>query len=549
MKETKNFLDKNTLVACCLVFISWFAWDAYMRKKYPELKKVTPVSKEQKALKPSQSLKAKEAISLPRVESLASDQVIKKEKLFAFKSSELSFQLSSQGMGLKQIVLPNILDQKGQKIWLFKNKKENLPFETRFIGQGRVPLYFNIKKISPHSWEGQANWQGVKIKKLLSVSPSYNFLLKTSITVEGNLSLISGITTFLNQNQEKEEKKGGLLSFFIQPDIFTFFVSSSKGHEQMPISSISKEDLSQSSYPKVRVAALGTKYFGQAWMEDQSDVLPEFQVQPKSQGYQGAVHHYILNPEKAFEVSYKMFIGPKDFTLFQKEHTPLLYWVDFGWFGSLSRFTLQILASFYALAGNWGLSIILLTFLVRLLLLPCMLYSHRSMEVMRRVQPEIQKIREKFKKDPQRMNQEVIALMKNNKANPLGGFLPLLLQIPVFWALWRALSNSYSLYQTPFYFWIEDLSTKDPYYVLPISMGALMFVHQKISSVSMSKDMARIMQIMPILMTLFMINLPSGLMLYMLVSTAFGLIQQVFLNKQTSSQPLPSLPKKDKKNV
>ena len=130
--------------------------------------------------------------------------------------------------------------------------------------------------------------------------------------------------------------------------------------------------------------------------------------------------------------------------------------------------------------------------------------------------------------------------MKSHRANPLLGCLPLLAQTPIFWALWKALANSYSLYRAPFVFWIQDLSWKDPYYVLPVLMGLIMFVQQKITPVTMNKEMMRAMQIMPVFMALFMINLPSGLVLYMLVSSAFGLAQQVYLNrKEKGALPLP----------
>ncbi|MYE07181.1 MAG: membrane protein insertase YidC, partial [Oligoflexia bacterium] len=267
-----------------------------------------------------------------------------------------------------------------------------------------------------------------------------------------------------------------------------------------------------------------------AWMEKESDVLPQFKIDLRKKV--GWIQHFVLNPQQDFKMSYRVFIGPKDLVLLKKDYPSLIHWVDFGWFSTLSRGILQILYFFYSLVGNWGGAIILLTLLVRIILFPFVLSSHRSMEIMKKVHPEIQKLRKKFKDNPQRMNQEVMAVMKAYRANPLGGCLPLLLQLPIFWSLWKALSNSYSLYQAPFIFWIRDLSWKDPYYILPVLMGVVMFIQQKLSPVTLNKEMLRAMQIMPIFMSLFMINLPSGLVLYMLVSTVFGLAQQVYLNKK-----------------
>ncbi len=573
MKEKENFLDKNTLISVALIFVAWLSWDAYMRKKYPQKpslppaeqaeqeeqaqdaaqhaqQQTTPAKRARKKLKPPVPLKGTHP---PRPE----------EQILSFESETLSFDLSSRGMGFKKVVLNRILDRKGEAVYLFLGE-ENLPFETRLAGTDQ-DLLFDMRRLSKTRFEGKALWKGVEVQKNLTVEPE-NFLVKAQLHLRGDLSQVSGVGTLLSQTQKRGDQKKGLLSFLIPPDFLSFFLSSAKGFEQIPLMSKEWEEVqeqkSRPPVPSVRALALGTRYFGQAWIEDQSDVLPQFHIrfQAGESGlrhpgrrtdeayekgrYMGLLQHSVLNPNKDFELAYKIFLGPKDFAFLDPA---LLNWVDFGWFGQLSRFILQILRFFHSLTGNWGIAIILLTILVRLLLLPFVLSSHRSMEVMKKVNPEIQKLRAKFKKDPQRLNQEIMAVMKSHKANPLGGCLPLLLQIPVFWALWKALSNSYSLYRAPFLLWIQDLSWKDPYYVLPVLMGALMFWQQKISPVSLNKEMARAMQIMPVFITFFMINLPSGLVLYMLISTLFGLGQQVYLNK--TGEP-PVLNKgKGQKNV
>ena len=533
-KDSEHFLDKNTIIAIVFVFIAWFAWDQYMRTKYPPLPTKPPLTqKEEKQHSQKESLESSSNRKGIDKESLTFEQP---EETFSFQSDKLSFQLSSHGMGFKKVVLNNVLDRQGKAIELFSGER-NLPFETRVIFPGSESenrLWFKIKEINPGQWEGETTTRGLILQKTMQVLPE-KFLVNVNIKVRGRLEQEQKISTLFNQSYGfQQEKQSWFSSLFQPPDILSFFISSSSGLRRISLLS-GEEDLlrEESRTPpqlSVDVVALGTKYFGQAW-KDTSEVQPSFQFMFHGGNlWLGRTDHRVLNPQQDFFISYQIFMGPKSLSLFQENHPELVEWVDFGWFSLLARGILKILQFFYWLTGNWGLAIILLTMLVRFLLLPLVLSSHRSMETMKKIQPLLQEIRTKFKKDPQRMNQEVLAVMKAHRANPIGGCLPMLLQVPVFWALWKALSNSYSLYRSPFVFWIQDLSWKDPYYVLPVLIGILMFIQQKISPMTVSKEIARMMNVLPVFITLFMINFPSGLTLYVFVSSSFGLVQQFFLN-------------------
>jgi len=168
---------------------------------------------------------------------------------------------------------------------------------------------------------------------------------------------------------------------------------------------------------------------------------------------------------------------------------------------------------------------------VRLLVLPFNMMSYKSMKVMQVLQPQMKAIREKYKDDQQRMNQEIMGLMKTHKANPLGGCLPMLLQFPIFIALYQVLGHSIELYQAPFAFWIHDLSAKDPYYVLPVLMGITLFVQQKVTPNTMDPAQAKVLAFMPLLFSFFMLSLPSGLTLYMFVNGLAGVAQQMYFLK------------------
>ena len=210
-------------------------------------------------------------------------------------------------------------------------------------------------------------------------------------------------------------------------------------------------------------------------------------------------------------------------------HPELAQVINFGWLSVIAKPLLYTMKWFFQQVPNWGVAIILLTLLVRLFVLPFNLMSYKSMKGMQKIQPLMTAVREKYKNDPVKMNQEVMALMKENKANPFGGCLPMLLQIPIFFALYRVIGSSIELYGSPFMFWIQDLSAHDKFFVLPILMGITMFAQQKLTPTNMDPMQAKILMYMPLIFTVFMVNLPSGLTLYMFVSALFGVIQQYFM--------------------
>jgi YidC/Oxa1 family membrane protein insertase len=191
----------------------------------------------------------------------------------------------------------------------------------------------------------------------------------------------------------------------------------------------------------------------------------------------------------------------------------------------------MLLNIFFSVFKNYGVAIILLTVVVRLILYPITFKSMKSMKDMQKIQPLITEIREKYKDDKEKMNQEVMRLYQSHKINPLGGCLPLLLQLPIFIALYKALFVAIELRQSPFCLWIKDLSEMDPYYVTPIVMGLSYFLQQKMTPTSADPTQQKMMMLMPVVFTVIFLNLPSGLVLYFFVSNLLSIAQQVYMNK------------------
>jgi YidC/Oxa1 family membrane protein insertase len=232
-----------------------------------------------------------------------------------------------------------------------------------------------------------------------------------------------------------------------------------------------------------------------------------------------------------------LFIGPKDYILLGELGMDLKKAVDFGFFAPITKALFFTLREFYRFTTNYGWAIVLITILIKIIFTPFTQMSFASMKKMQQMQPEMKKIQEKYAKmksdDPrkQSMNTEVMALHKRYGVNPLGGCLPMLLQMPVLFAFYQLLSNAIELRGAPFGLWLQDLSRPDPYWVSPLLMGATMFLQQKMTPATdpMQKNM---MYIMPIMFTYISLNLPSGLVLYWLLSNVLAIAHQYYFQQQ-----------------
>jgi YidC/Oxa1 family membrane protein insertase len=240
--------------------------------------------------------------------------------------------------------------------------------------------------------------------------------------------------------------------------------------------------------------------------------------------------------EKPESRAYTLYAGPKSYTLLQQQGHGLEHMVDYGWFGVLAKPMFWLLELFYKFTSNYGIAIILLTIVVRILLFYPSLKSATAMEEMKKIQPQLTALREKYKKDPQRMNQEMMKMYKEHKVNPLGGCLPMLLQLPFFVALYNVLSVSIELRQAPFIsFWIKDLSSHDPFYILPVLMGVSMVFTMKMTSTTVDPQQQKIMMFMNIAFIFLFAWLPAGLLLYITLSNVLSIVQQLYVRKLLGS--------------
>ena len=301
---------------------------------------------------------------------------------------------------------------------------------------------------------------------------------------------------------------------------------------------------------KIKWVALQTRYFMSSLLPEQIEEA-SLHLELKSDEFVTARYR---QPEKAIQAGtqyiykYQFFMGPKRIQELKTVGNDLHKVVNFGWFDIIAKPFLWLMNTFYSVIPNYGVAIIILTLLVKLVLWPLGQKSYKSMNEMKKIQPLMKEIREKYKDDKQRMNKEVMGLYRTYKVNPLGGCLPMVVQLPVFFALYRMLYEAIELRHAPFFLWIDDLSAPDRLFrfdftvpfmeppfgipVLTIVMGASMLLQQKMSPPMGDATQAKMMMFMPIIFTVIFINFSSGLVLYWLVNNLLSIGQQYYTQKK-----------------
>ena len=306
-------------------------------------------------------------------------------------------------------------------------------------------------------------------------------------------------------------------------------------------------NLEDDDFEKVQVveklswASVTDTYFVSAMRpkEEKNFSLAYYGISAKVQGndllvprmeYQEA--SFELEPGQRYKKAFTLYMGPKVQEEMEHFDMSLPATLDLGWFDFIAYPMLALLRMLYPLAHNWGVAIILLTFIVRILLFPLAYKGMRSMRRMGQLNPRMKVLREKYKNDKEKMNQEIMELYKKNKINPLGGCLPLLLQVPVFIALYSALMPAIELRHQAFAFWMGNLSASDYTLILPVLMGISMFIQQHLTpQPAMDPTQAKVMKFMPLMLVFFFLDMPSGLVLYWVVSNILTLFQQMIFNR------------------
>lgn len=269
-------------------------------------------------------------------------------------------------------------------------------------------------------------------------------------------------------------------------------------------------------------------YFVSAWLPEQGKPREFFAKRIGDNIYTAGIIVPVggISPGDTARVTMPLYVGPQEQDKLAELSPGLELTVDYGWLTVIAAPLFWLLSFYHEWVGNWGVAIILLTMTVKLLFFPLSAAGYRSMAKLRLVTPKLQRIQEQYKSDRPRMHQAMMELYKEEKINPMGGCLPILVQIPVFIALFWTLLAAVELRYAPFALWITDLSSPDPYYVLPVLMGISMFIQFKLNPKPTDPMQARVMQIMPLAFSIFFFFFPAGLVLYSLVNNILSILQQ-----------------------
>ena len=279
-------------------------------------------------------------------------------------------------------------------------------------------------------------------------------------------------------------------------------------------------------------------YFTSAWIPEPSESYSYQTRTTKNNkyiwGFVGAESSVLAGQHQEIDAS--IYIGPKILERLNGLAENIDLTIDFGWLWFLAIPLFYVLDFLHAIVGNWGLSIILLTCIVKLIFFYPSHISYSSMARMRKLTPQMKSIKDTYANDKQKLQQEMMALYKREKVNPLGGCLPILIQMPVFIALYWMLLESVELRHAPFILWIEDLSALDPYFIMPLIMGGTMFLQQLLSPAPPDPTQAKIMRLMPVVFTFLFLWFPAGLVLYWITNNSLSILQQWLITKRIAAK-------------
>lgn len=544
------------IVLSIVVIIVWYAFFSPKRPqpsaaKMPQQEVKTPPEKtsataenEKPAEEPSQETAEKSRDpqgDIPQVESIVENDRIK--AVFSNKGGvPLSWKLKGYNESSEKD--SPLIDLAPQEKGLAPAMR--LSFRDAGFSFPEHPTY---RLVSAENSKLVYEWKSneVVVRKTISVSPD-NYIADVDVAVQNLTERPIAATPVLTMSGTSlPAKKKGFFSFLKQPPVTNsspVYYMDGKVHREKKIQKLPAAQVIASDPQKgggLYWAGLEERYFLSAVIPRTistgvSAVVGASQLETQTGAwgmYAGsALAPVNVLPKGVSEMKFTVYAGPKEINDLKAVDVHLDEAINYGWFTIIAIPILYLLKMFYTVVRNYGIAIILLTVVIKLILHPINTKSMKSMKAMQKLQPKLKELQAKYKGDKQRLNMETMQLFRAHKVNPMGGCLPMLLQFPVYIALYKVLWNSIELYHAPFFWFYNDLSAPDPYMITPILLGIGMLFQQRVMpSATADPTQRKMMMIMPIMFTVFMIFLPVGLVVYILVNTVVSVAQQYMYNK------------------
>lgn len=537
-------MQLRLLLAVVLSFIVFVLWGAYISKQEPEYLKSTGQEKSrqdanadfkdfpERPLRKEIERPEKETPFLPNLEIVRSSEI----KDIFIETNLYGVVLTNEGASFKNLKLKKHLNKDKQPLDLITQIEGSVkpPYLSTFDTQIMDVLNFSTYSSKANSFSlSETNPQktvsfileipsGLKVKKDFTFYyDRYQIDLDVNITdPSGNLFnkkyYINWGPGLRNENTTERYVFVGPVSYLNNEVI---------KHDP---DEIQREFVFSGNLSWV---CLQDKYFASALIPKNG--IDTGRISKNSNEKMSVGLQLINNSNSSIRGNITLFAGPKEEKFLESYNVHLEETIDFGWFGNkfsiLVKPLLKVLRYFYSFTHNYGVSIILITIIIKILFFPLTHKSFKSMKDMQKVQPYIKIIQERYKNDKAQLNKEMMKIYKEHKINPLGGCMPMLLQIPVFISLYNVLLVSIDLRGAPFIFWIQDLSEKDPYYITPVLMGITMFIQQKMTPTIGDPMQAKIMMFLPLIFTFMFLNFPVGLVIYWLVNNILTIAQQYYM--------------------
>ena len=529
-------MDKRTIIAVVLAIGFIIFWQKFVVEKYMPKKQAVQTSAVKdngKSKNIKRKVEKKETLS-NKLNSKEGEGLQQKKEDYNFFNQPSSVEVrdytlendyikvvfSNKGGVAKSIVLKRYKDRDGR---LYDLVNKTIDYDKPFtLYDGEKPLkdlVFNAT-VNGKTITFTYSSNNVEIKKVFTLKKDY--ILDFSVSGLNNLYISLGAGLNSSEKTKSRYSAEEELAYYYDGDV----------------ERVSKKKLKKKSIPpQARWVAIENRYFAKILTPAKGfkDLKPELYTYTE-----GKKTYSVCSLKASLKDDFRgsFYLGPKEYERLGALGKGYKELVNFGWFGAFGKWLFILLKWINKFVGNWGWSIVIFTILVRIVLFPLNSAGLKSAQKMKELQPKVKAIQEKYKKYGNdmtmkaKMNQELQELYKREGVNPLGGCLPMLVQIPIFFAIYSLLLNIIDLRMAPWILWIKDLSAHDPYFVLPIAMGITQLIVQLLTPATGDKNQQRMMLIMPVVITFVLIYAPSGLLLYWTTNNIFQIFQQLILNKQ-----------------